>query len=97
MNFNYYDTDLYVRGEYLGFYSVWTIDRFMTIYRKLAMSKVEEIDHDEVLLYAVYYYGPDTRKLISAEFMNLRMDFDRYSELCSKISANCRLFCLKNR
>ena len=91
------DIDLYIDSVYHGFHPIETIEEFRQEYHDKAAEKARMIDWDEVVLYAIYSYDTNTQGFISAEFMCLRMNFERYSMLCSKISKNCRLFCLKNR
>ena len=91
------DIDLYINSVYYGFHPIETIEEFRREYYDKAAEKALMIDWDEVILYAIYSYDEKTQGFISAEFMCLRMNMMRYSMLCSKISKNCRLFCLKNR
>ncbi|MCR5111810.1 MAG: hypothetical protein K6B38_13060 [Ruminococcus sp.] len=91
------DIDIYIDSVYYGFHPIETVEDYFKEYRRIAAEKVRKIDWDEVILYAIYSYDETTQGFISAEFMCLRMNFSRYTELCSKISKTCRLFCLKNR
>lgn len=91
------DIDLYINSVYNGFHSIETIENLRCQFYENALKKAKMIDWDEVILYAIYSYDESTQGFISADFMCLRMNFMRYSELCSKISRTCRLFCLKNR
>ena len=91
------DIDLYIDSVYYGFQTLETIESMREQYYNKALEMAEIVDWDEVVLYAIYSYNSDTQGFISADFMCLRMNFIRYTELCSKISRNCRLFCLKNR
>ena len=91
------DIDLYIDSVYCGFHPIETIDELRREYYEKAVKKAAIIDWDEVILYAIYSYDDKTQGFISADFMCLRMNSMRYYELCSKISKNCRLFCLKNR
>ena len=91
------DIDLYIDSVYFGFFPIETIEEYRLEYYEKAAEKAKLLDWDEVVLYAIYSYDEATQGFISAEFTCLRMNFTRYAELCSKISKNCRLFCLKNR
>ena len=91
------DIDLYIDSVYYGFQTPETIERMRKLYYTAALRKADMLDWDEVILYAIYSYDSSTQGFISADFMCLRMNYDDYTELCSKISRTCRLFCLKNR
>ena len=91
------DIDLYINSVYHGFHPIEIIENYRFEYFLKAVKKAYTIDWDEVVLYAIYSYDAETQGFISADFMCLRMTYERYVQLCSGISKNCRLFCLKNR
>ena len=57
---------------------------------------LDYIDWDEIVLYAVYKYDNKSNSLISADFMILRMNKEKYINLAKKISPHCRLFFKEN-
>lgn len=89
------DIDLFLDGCYRGFFTLDAIEEYFAEYSRNAAEMAENIDWDEVILFAVYYY--DDEYLISAELMTLKMNYNTYLELCGKISGCCRVFCIRNR
>lgn len=92
-----YDADLYIHSVFQGFFPLDVIEAHFDEYRSAAEELSHELDWDEVLLYAVYQYEPDGNALLSADFMLLRMPYQKYSELAEKISSTCRLFFFRSR
>lgn len=92
-----YDSDLYIRSEFQGFFPIDVIEAHFTEYRSAAEELSLKLDWDEVLLYAVYQYDPKGNALVSADFMLLRIPYERYAELAEKLSPTCRLFFLRSR
>ena len=90
------ELDLYINTVYFGFHHLEKIEEYRQEYYKKAIEEAEKIDWDEVVLYAILAYNHETQECIAADFMCLRMPYPRYADLCSKISDNCRLFCVKN-
>ena len=43
-------------------------------------------------IYAIFSYDPKDQRFCSANFMTLTADYDKYVQLCSKISKNNRIF-----
>ncbi|MCQ2469729.1 MAG: hypothetical protein MJ100_07970 [Ruminococcus sp.] len=90
------DIDLYIETVYHGFYPLYEIyERFIDYYWQ-AVETAKLLDWDEVVLYAIFAYNRETQGFVAADFMCLRMPYSRYVALCSKISKNCRVFCLRN-
>lgn len=90
------DIDLYLNSVYNGFWGLDTIEEFFEEYREDALELAQIIDWDEVVLFAIFCYDSETDEFISADFMKIRMNYDRYVELASKISPCCRLFFVRN-
>lgn len=90
------DIDLYYNSVYSGFYPLDYIIRIYNEYYAEAVDLAQKIDWDEVVLYAIFSYDESTQGFVSADFMLLRMTYKRYTELCLKISKNCRLFFIRN-
>lgn len=90
------DIEIYFDSVCCGFRQIYDIEAHFDEYFEKAHAMSEFIDWDEIILFAVYSFNPETETLVSADFMTLRMDYCRYAELCSKLSKNCRLFFVKN-
>ena len=90
------DIDLYINSVYFGFFPLDKIMEYRDEYYEKAREEARKLDWDEVILYAIYAYDSSTQGFVSADFMCIRMTFSRYVLLCSRISKNCRVFCLKN-
>ncbi len=92
------DINLYINSAFSGFWPLDTIEEYFDEYYNSARLLAEDIDWDEVILYAILCYDDegDSSALISADFMLLRMDYDKYVQLCKKIHNNCRLFIYRN-
>lgn len=91
------DVDLYINSVYCGFWSLSKIEEYFDEYSQKAKELAEFIDWDEVILFAVYNYDGEKQTFISADFMLLRMNYDRYVALCKKLSKDCRLFFIRNK
>ena len=87
---------VFENSEFCGYYP---IDEVITRFKE-ARSKAENaasmIDYDEVIMYAIAAFEPESHKLLSVEFMCYRMLYSRYCQLCSKIWENCRVFFVRN-
>jgi hypothetical protein len=90
------DIDLYIDSAFCGFWPIDKIEEHFLEYSGKAEELAKKIDWDEIVLYAVFFYNPDSEAMISADFMLLRMDYTRYTELSSKVSDNCRMFFKRN-
>ena len=90
------DIDLYINSVYCGFRSIDCIEEYFSDYSRKARKVAETLDWDEIVLYAVYSYDGERQTIISADFMLLRMSYDTYSDLVSKLSNDCRLFFVRN-
>lgn len=90
------DIELYIDSVYCGSWPLSKIEEYFCEYSRKADNMAEYIDWDEVVLYAVFSYDGEKQTFLSADFMLLRMDYSRYTELCSKISKDCRLFFKRN-
>ena len=87
--------DIYKDSKYCGFTDIAQVDSYLDEYERNASDMLRYLDWDEVVLYAVYSYT-DEQDLISADFMLLRLSYQRYIELAAKLSKNCRLFFKSN-
>lgn len=90
------DIDLYLSSEFNGRWEIDVIEDYFAEYEQLAEKAAENIDWDEVILYAIFAYDGEHQTIISADFMLLRIDTRRYEKLCRKLSSDCRLFIKKN-
>ncbi len=90
------DIDLYIETVYHGFFPLEDILERYNEYYYQALETAKLLDWDEVVLYAIFAYNVETQGFVAADFMCLRMTYKRYVMLCSKISKNCRVFCLRN-
>lgn len=88
--------DLYFNSGFAGSWPMQNIELYFDEYYNSASDLAEDIDWDEVVLYAIYCYDEADTSLISADFMLLRMSYKRYVKLCQKVSRNCRLFIIRN-
>lgn len=86
------DVELYFNSSYNGFTTIGKIEEYLEEYRLAAVSQSDELEWNEVILYAVLAYDTETGRMDSADFMLLRMPYSRYAELCDRLSGFCRLF-----
>lgn len=91
------DIELYIDSVYCGFWGIDKIEEFFSEYQNAALEFSEYIDWDEVILFAILNYDGSTQSLISADFMKIRLNYDRYTELADKLSKDCRLFFVRNQ
>lgn len=91
------DVHLYLDSNYYGSFPIDRIEAYFSRYEQNAELIRNMLDWDEVLLYAVYVYSKDNEMLLSAEFMLMRIRYDRFAKLCSTLSDNCRLFFKRNK
>ena len=89
------DIDLYIDSSYCGFYPASVIEDFFEDYKQEAAGLLDEIEDDEVILYAVYTYSSDSEKIISANFVCYRMNYLDLVDSCQSLSDYYRLFYLK--
>lgn len=90
------DIDLYLNSVYCGFQCLDKIQELFEEYRNEAIEMAEIIDWDEIVLFAIFGYDNETEAFISADFMKIRMNYDRYVRLVDKLSDNCRFFFVRN-
>lgn len=83
---------MYINTEYCGFYTLTTIEEHFDEYAEKAAEMAHLIEWDEIILYAILAYDHCTGGILSADFMLLRMPFEKYAKLCSVISDDCRMF-----
>lgn len=86
------DIELYFNSSYNGFTTIGKIEEYLEEYRLAAASQSDELEWNEIILYAVLAYDTQTGRMDSADFMLLRMPYSRYAELCDRLSGFCRLF-----
>lgn len=91
------DIDLYINSVYCGFFPREVIEERLDEYRSEALSMVEYIDWDEVILYAVLAYDSQTSGFVAADLMLIRVPYSRYVELCKKLSGTCRLLFVRGK
>lgn len=91
------DIELYLNSVYCGFWNIDKIEEFFNEYYESALELSNRIDWDEIILYAILNYDGESQTLISADFMQIRMNYDQYVELAGKLSKDCRLFFVKNQ
>lgn len=87
------DIDLYMNCRYCGFYPLSVIEEYLDEYSALASEMAKSAEENEIVMYAVIKYDFNTYRILSADFMLLKMTFERYSKLCRKMSICCRAFC----
>lgn len=90
------DIDLYLNCAFCGCWPLDKIEEYFSEYREKAAELADDIDWDEIILYAIYSYDGEKGTFLSADFMLLRMDNLRYTQLCDRISPDCRLFVMRN-
>ncbi|HNZ98326.1 hypothetical protein [Ruminococcus sp.] len=91
-----FDIDLYIDFIYHGFYRLEDIEERFDEYREMAEEAAKDLGDDEVILYAIYAFDPDTQKFIYANFMLKRLTLEHYARVCERLSKFCRLFCIGN-
>lgn len=91
------DIELYLNTVYNGFWKLDAIENFFEEYHQAALELAQIIDWDEVVLFAIFSYDGETEEFISADFMKIRMNYDRYIDLMSKISPYCKLYIVRNQ
>jgi len=72
-----------------------TVDEQLIAFRHRADTLRSYIDWDEIILYAIYSYDDDNA-LVSADFMLVRMTYEKYVRFISTINQNCRPFFIGN-
>lgn len=90
------DIDLYIDMQYCGFHSLTTIEEYFDEYSEKATEMSSYTDWDEIILYAILAYDHYTGRMLSADFMLLRMPYEKYVKLCRVVSDDCRMFFKKN-
>ena len=91
-----FDIDLYIDFIYHGFYRLEDIEERFDEYHEMAEEAAKDLGEDEVILYAIYAFDPDTQKFIYANFMLKRLTLEHYARVCERLSKYCRLFCVGN-
>ncbi len=86
------DIELYIDSVYCGFYPIEVIKDYTIEYYLKARSLCADANTDDIVIYAIFSYEPKTQRFFSANFMTLTVPYDRYVQLCSKISKNNRIF-----
>lgn len=84
--------DIYADFVYQGFWGYNKVNELFTKYSLEAENLSENIDENEVVLYAIFYYEKKSHAMITADFMNIKIDYDSYVALADKIKRNCRIF-----
>lgn len=79
----------------MGFFSYEYIEERLLEYEIAAEEYCELIQKDEVILYAILAYDPETEECLSADTMLLRMNYSDYLSLVMKLSSDVRLFIKK--
>lgn len=90
-----FEIDLYINSVYMGFRRLRKIEDYLREYAKKADILAESADWDEIVLYAILLYEPDTGRLLSADFMTLKMTYKRYIRLFSAMTENCKMLFTK--
>ncbi len=72
------DIDIYVDSVYNGFFPVLIMEDLLNDHRAECASKAENIGEDDVLVYAVFSYEPDSQKIISLNLVCLVMPYSDY-------------------
>lgn len=85
------DLRIYEDTKYRGFHKVYTIKEKIMEYEQLSDKVAEELDDDEIVLYAIVQSVPGTEMILGIDFMCLRMPFDRYLEMYSHLADGCRM------
>ena len=86
------NVELFFNSSYNGFTTISKIEKHLKEYRTAAVSLSDGLEWNEVILYAVLAYDTETGRMDSADFMLLKMPYNRYAELCERLSGFCRLF-----
>jgi hypothetical protein len=89
------DVDLYIDSVYHGFYPMEYIEERFSEYKQLAEEAVDEIEDDEVIVYAVFKYERDSEKILYANLMTVKMTYQEYTEICLEDKEYRRYFFLK--
>lgn len=76
--------DIYRNSHYCGFTDIESLNEQFLKFEKNAEKILDYIDWDEIVLYAVYKYDNKSNSLISADFMMLRMNKEKYINLAKK-------------
>ena len=91
------DIELYIDSKYAGFHRIEKIDSMYREYEQAAEEIVPTLDDDEIVLYGIFRFAPDSERFISADFMTLRMPYTTYLETYSKMIPGCRMFFKRKR
>jgi len=86
------DIDLYVDRVYYGFYPITAIEERFAEQRRLAEELAEDIDRNDVIVYAIFNYEEDSERIVSLELMTERVSYDDYVRSYQSFSGYCRAF-----
>lgn len=91
------DIDLYINSRYAGFQTIETIEEYFDEYKKQAEETADNTDWNSVVLYAVFEYDIPQQTFISANFMNLVIPYDEYTDFVQKLLSRTRFFFVRGR
>lgn len=91
------EINIYENSRYLGFYSPDRVYAFFEFYEKYAGSLADQIYSDEVVLYAVFDYYPESQNVYSADFLILTIPYADYFRIALTMLQNSRLFFMRGR
>ena len=92
----YNDIVVYKNSRLLGLFPEKLVEDMLYEYRYSALQMAQHIEWDEIILYAICQYIPETQTTLSADLMLLRMPYRRYLEMYSTLSKDCRLFFVRS-
>lgn len=91
------DIDLYINSKYAGFQTIETIEEYFEDYSKIAEKTADDTDWNSVVLFAVFEYDIPQQTFISANFMNLVLTYDEYTDFVKKLLNRTRFFFVRGR
>ena len=91
------DIDVYVDFVYHGFFPLDNVEERFNEQLKAAEAVAEELNEDEVLIYAIYTYDQDSERIIAANFVTLLMSRVEYIDYCQSGDGYRRFFFLKGK
>ena len=86
------DIDLYIDSVYFGFFPIEEIEERFEEYRESAEEYLDELNDDEVIVYAIFKYEKDSEKILYANLMTVRLTYDEYAEICRSDNEYRRYF-----
>lgn len=91
------DIRIYENSHNSGLFGMDKVDELFEMYEECAYDLAEQLDHDSVVLYAVFDYLPGRYILHSVDFMMYTMPYNLYVRFAAPLMNTSRLFFMRGR